>query len=245
MHTFARRTAAVLSAKGLAALMAAFPMLASRGNDQDVSGTPPQESGGSAPETLNWDKFLSQIAALAEIQFTPGWDQDSYVSDVAKVMAALDLHDPTLMDFYADCANQVRGFPDITTIHHEPAFEVAVLQFEAGDTIGLHDHPDITGVLMCVTGAVEVESFNLLEECSVRGNPLLEHVETVTLAGGQIGTLTTVQKNIHALRAPVFTRLLDVFTPPYNDDRVQRSRWFVRSQEPYDGRAGIFEAKES
>ena len=59
-----------------------------------------------------------------------------------------------------------------------------------------------------------------------------------------IGTLTSRDSNIHGLRALEFTQMLDVFTPPYNDDRSERSRWFERATTPLPGRDEVFAAWE-
>ena len=55
----------------------------------------------------------------------------------------------------------------------------------------------------------------------------LRHESTVTMVAGSTGTLTSTTANLHDLEAQEFTRLIDVFTPPYNDDRSRRSRWFT------------------
>jgi hypothetical protein len=54
--------------------------------------------------------------------------------------------------------------------------------------------------------------------------------------------LTATTANIHALQAVTFTRLIDVFTPPYNADRSQRSRWYVREPQPYPLAPECYEA---
>ena len=55
----------------------------------------------------------------------------------------------------------------------------------------------------------------------------LRHDATVTMIPGMTGTLSSTIGNLHDLEALEFTRLIDIFTPPYNDDRSRRSRWFT------------------
>jgi hypothetical protein len=241
-----RRTAIQLSAKGMVALMASLPLLkacaapgatgaASGGIN---SGAPPLVDAGPIP----WDHFLEQVAALAEVQFTDDWDQAGYTADVQRLMQRLNLADPFLLDAYANYANNVRAFPEIDTIYHHDSFEVATLQFEAGETIDLHDHPDMTGVIMCISGTVDVENFTLLDEASPQSDYLLERTARWRMRDLDVGTLTATTSNIHGLQAIEFTQMLDVFTPPYNDDRSQRSRWFRRAAQPLANRPDVFEA---
>ena len=212
-----------------------------RGMDMDTS----ESMEGAVSGAIDWEGFLDAVAELAQLQYTTGWDQESYVEDVAQLMLNLDLSDPVIVEAYAHYADEVRGFPEITEIYEEPGFELATLEFEAGEAIDLHDHPGMTGVILCVSGQVEIENFDLLEEPSIDGNLLLVRSGSVVLTAGMSATLTSERGNIHALRATRFTQLLDVFTPPYNDDRIARSRWYRRSAEHYLGRDEVFEAWES
>lgn len=244
-----RRQAIRLSAKGLVGLMASFPLLKACAHPLEPGGPAPGlDSGFEAVdggfEPVDWDTFLEQVAELAQIQFSPDWDQDGYVEDVRQLMARLDLDDPFLVDAYADYADQVRDFPEITQIYHEPAFEVAILEFEADELIPLHDHPDMTGVILCVSGAVDVENFTLLDETAEDSEFLLQRTAQTRMRALDIGTLTSRDSNIHSLKALEFTQMLDVFTPPYNEDRSNRSRWFRRAAAPLPGRDEIFAAWE-
>lgn len=252
-----RRRLLSLSAKGVVALMTVFPTLVGCAR-KPAAGEPedsdPADSGGAlgdsgdtggAVEALSYADLLSQVAALATVQYSADWDQAAYVADVAALMAALDLDDPDLLALYAEYADRYRDFPEITTVEETDDFEVAILQFEAGDSIDLHDHPDMTGVILCVSGAVQIENYTELSEQSADGNPLIQQIWAGTLSTGQVGTLTATTGNIHTLRADVFTELLDVFTPGYNRDRSLRSRWFTRAETPYDDRSDVYEAYES
>ena len=67
---------------------------------------------------------------------------------------------------------------------------------------------------------------------------LLRRSSKNTLQPGDVATLTANRGNIHSLRATEFSQLLDVFTPPYNDDRSDRSRWLERDSEPIPGMDG-------
>gem|GEM_PF-360456 len=200
-----------------------------------------QPSPPAPEERRDWDTFLSELETLARTQFSPDWDQETYVEEVKALMVLLDLEDEQLNALYANYVNAARDFPELTTVHEGGFFEVATLQFEPGEHIPLHNHPDMTGVIFCLSGRMDVEAFDLLPETSDDGNLLLRRVEETTLVPGEFATLTAGRGNIHALTAREFTELLDVFTPPYDDARIARYRWYDRASDAYDGDA-VYEA---
>ena len=217
------------------------------GHESQDAGVPMDmnESNRVAPEgsqRLNWATFLDRVAQLADAQFRPTWDQEAHVAHVAQLMELLDLSDPAIIEAYSHYADEIRGFPELSDVYEEPDFKLSTLEFEPGEVIELHDHPDMTGVILCVSGEVEIEHFDELDEISADGNPLVKRCQRVVLTDGMNATLTASRGNIHTLRAIRFTQLLDVFTPPYNEDRITRSRWFQRADDEYEGRPDVYEA---
>ncbi|MCV6626483.1 MAG: hypothetical protein OIF38_10310, partial [Cellvibrionaceae bacterium] len=128
-------------------------------------------------------------------------------------------------------------------MHYEQRFMVSMLEFEPGEEIGLHDHPEMTGVTFCTQGRLQVEHYDLLEQRADSGASLLRQQQKMLMGQGDSGILTADRGNIHTLKAEQFTRLIDVFTPPYNRDRTRRSKYYRKAHTPYQNRAGIFEAE--
>lgn len=244
-----RRETIILTAKGLAALLSVSPFLTGCASEpldpeDDTGDGEPSPDEAESPEPVDWSTFLADLALLAQTQFSEDWDEEAYVQDVSALMALLDLDDPDFVELYDNYVNYAQDFPEIATVHEDgDVFAVSILQFEAGEDIPLHNHPDMTGVILCVTGSVEIDNFDLLPETSENGNLLLQFVEGVTLVPGSFATLTGTRGNIHTVRATEYTELLDVFTPPYTQDRIARYRYYVRDSEPYSG-SDVYEAWE-
>ena len=236
-----RREAIVLSSKALLGLLAAFPSL-------HGCGTEPSTSMGSQVELepeeliLSWEGLLDKVRNLSQVQFSPSWEQESYVYDVAECMRALDLNDPAIAALFENYLNRHQNFPEINTVHHETAFEVSILTFEPGETISLHDHPEMTGVIMCHSGEIQVDNYNLLLEESQSGNHLIQRIGQEVMTAGSVATLTADRGNIHELKTSTFTRMIDIFTPPYDDISIAASRWYEKDSETYQGSTDIFEA---
>jgi len=259
-----RRHSIRLSARAVAALMAFGPLLSGctrdatgkrSPHDDDpttgsgaTSGTTQGTTGGTdtgdaPPEMIDWETFLAELEVLTRTQYNEPWDQAAYVEEVAALMGLLDVTDATFQDILDRYRDATRGFPEIRTAHDGGDYEVAILQFEPGESIDLHNHPRMTGVILCLTGAVDIDAYNLLDRTSESGDLLIERVAEVTLAPGDYATLTESRGNIHALVAHEWCELLDVFTPPYTPDRIREYRWYGRSDEPVEGDS-IFAAWE-
>lgn len=63
-----------------------------------------------------------------------------------------------------------------------------------------------------------------------------------------VGKIAKLASRLH-LEDPVLTeglaQLVDIFTPPYNDEREEQSRWFKLAPNPIEGHKDIFEAEVS
>ena len=233
MSNITRRDMVALSAHGFFALVAILPLL----------GCMPTGKRAARPaERRNWEQFLEQVRRLAEEQFAPPWDQTSYTQRVLVLLRELDLSDQHLREVVSRYRNTQQNFPEINALHEEPSFMVSLLEFEPGEKIELHDHPDMTGCILCSEGEIQVQNYTLGKRTSERGRPLLQPVSDLTMTPGSTSALSATVANIHALQAVRFTRLIDVFTPPYNDDRSRRARWYEREVQPYQQMPGWYEA---
>ncbi|MXZ45014.1 MAG: hypothetical protein F4Z01_08620 [Gammaproteobacteria bacterium] len=196
-------------------------------------------------EDLGWEEFLKLCDELADTQFAEDWQQsqDVYTKKVEKLLVRLNLEDDKIIDFIESYNNYNTRFPEIRTIHRKTDFQVSLLEFEAEEKIPLHDHPDMTGVVICTHGKIEVNHYDKLTEASVNDLPLLQTERNLTMTPGTTATLTTSRGNIHELHAKEFTRMIDVFTPPYNRERTSRSRYYWIGKNAYDERTDVFEAE--
>jgi hypothetical protein len=50
-------------------------------------------------------------------------------------------------------------------------------------------------------------------------------------------------EKIHRVSADEFCQVIDLFTPPYDEGRIRKSRWFEVDPEPFGGRPDLFEAE--
>lgn len=196
-------------------------------------------------EKLGWVEFLNICDELAAAQFDEKWpqSQDVYTKKIEKLLNRLKLDDEKIVEFIESYNNYNANFPEIRTIHRKTEFQVSLLEFEANEKIPLHDHPDMTGVVICTHGEIEVSHYDKLTETSGQDLPLLQKERNLTMTPGVTATLTVNRGNIHELQARKFTRMIDVFTPPYNRDRSSRSRYYWIGKDTYDARTDVFEAE--
>ncbi len=201
-----------------------------------------------ADGSINWDAFLTEIEKEAKKQHLDNWNEVEYVKRAAEIATRLNLKDPFLATAFKRVkANGVgNGRVDFGRLEKQLDFQVSLVQFEKNEQILHHDHPEMTGVLLCATGEVEVWNYDLLEEHDLKKNVLLKRTSHARLAKGKVSTLTSKERNIHRVAAREFTQLVDVFAPPYDNQRVADSTWYDVDPEEYriDGAAqqGVYEA---
>ena len=104
-------------------------------------------------------------------------------------------------------------------------------------------------MILCASGEIETMNYDLVEvpvEKPVEaGHCLLRRVEKKVLKKNDLSTLTAKERNIHTLTARKVTQLVDVFTPPYDEERTELSRWFELDADPRPGSKDVFEARIS
>ena len=230
MTDITRRSALKLSGQAFLAVAAATPVAAIGALKKPT-------------EAVSWERFLELCHHLSEVQFSENWNQQNYCRQVQQLLKKLRVDDPQVNAIIQRYRNFRHDFPEIRNMHYEQRFMVSMLEFEPGEEIGLHDHPDMTGVTFCTEGRLHVEHFDLLPQRADSGAALLRQQQKLVMGRGDSAILTVDRGNIHTLQAEKFTRLIDVFTPPYNRDRSRRSKYYRKADAPYQNREGVFEAE--
>jgi cysteamine dioxygenase len=238
MDDYSRRDFIRTSLPGFLGLTMALPSitaLATRAN----------ACNGRFPENgaINWDGFLEAIGREAGRQHLDDWSEPDYVEKAAAIVSRLDLDSPELAKAFEQAKAGIGNRRvDFDKLEMRRDFQISFVQFEKGEEIHHHDHPGMTGVLLCATGTIDVWNYDELDQQPGNDTLLLKQSALAELTKANVSTLTSRDRNIHRLKARSLTQLVDIFAPPYNKDRVERSRWFDVDPEPYQGRKDIFEA---
>lgn len=199
---------------------------------------------GRIPENgvINWDAFLTAVAKETAKQHLDDWNESGYVKKAAALALRLNLKDPALAKAFKNTQKGIGNKRiDFYDLEKQRDFQVNLLQFEKNEQIKHHDHPDMTGVILCATGNIDVWNYDLFKEQSDK-NVLLKETARATLSKGQVSTLTSKERNIHRLKASTLTQLVDIFAPPYNKERAQKSTWFNVDPDTYQGRNHLYQA---
>jgi len=198
--------------------------------------------GPGAP--IHWEAFLEALTLEAAKQHLDRWNEPEYVATVAALASRLDLKDEHLAKAFEKAKKGLgNGRIDFDRLEKNEDFQVSFLQFEKGEKIRHHDHPEMTGVLLCATGDIDVWNYDELEGEPEPGHILLRETSRARLVKSNVSTLTSRERNIHRLVARELTQLVDIFTPPYDKDRARRSRWFEVGDEPWQGKGRDYLAK--
>lgn len=197
-----------------------------------------------ADGAINWEAFLEGVEKEAAKQHLDSWSEKGYVEAAGKLAQRLNLKDPVLEEAFREAQKGIgNGRIDFDRLEKQRDFQVTLLQFEKEEAISHHNHPEMTGVILCAAGEIEVWNYDLLAKKEGGENVLLEETSHALLKKGKVSTLTSQERNIHSLKATELTQLVDIFAPPYNKDRIEKSTWFEVDPEPFEGKGKIHLAK--
>lgn len=242
MDEYDRREFLSLSLPSFLGVLTALPSLC-------AFATRANAAEGRLPEdgAMHWEAFLEAVSKEAGKQHLDAWNQDSYVQNISRLAGRLHLEDPVLLDALAQIqARLVNGKVDFKYLEQRVDFSLCLVQFDEGEIIRPHNHPGMTGMILCASGEIETSNYDLTEIPDVQvseGHQLLKRVGTAVLKKNDISTLTAKARNIHTLKAHKVTQLVDIFTPPYDKERIEQSHWYSLSPDPVAGLANVFEAK--
>lgn len=189
---------------------------------------------------INWDAFLEGVEKEAAKQHLDHWNEKAYIEAAGKLANRLNLRDPHLQEVFKQAHNGIgNGRIDFEPLEKQRDFHVTLLQFEEEEAIPHHDHPEMTGVILCASGEIEVWNYDLLGKKGESENVLLKETSHDLLGKGKVSTLTSRERNIHTLTARKLTQLVDIFAPPYDKEKIEKSKWFDVDPEPFQGEGKI------
>ncbi|MEM9022408.1 MAG: hypothetical protein AAGB22_01610 [Bacteroidota bacterium] len=210
-----------------------------------------------AATPLNWDAFLERLTRLASTQHDLPWNQQRYTRQVKRLLLQCDF--PQFENIKQELEayeNKTPNWFEAASLHYEVDFQVSLFQFEPGEYIPHHDHPNMTGVINVVSGSMLAKNYSVEHQLpsTTKQRPneapeiikkcVLREVAHETVSAGQVSMLNAHKGNIHSVMPTAFTQLVDVFTPAYHQD-TNASWYVVNEAECYEGRKGLHEAEYS
>jgi PCO_ADO len=244
MDQYDRREFLSLSLPSFLGVLSALPCLCALATRANAT-----EGRLAAESAMHWEAFLEAVTKEAGKQHLDAWNQDEYVKNIARLASRLHLKDPILTEGLAQLDVRLKhGDVDFHYLERRVDFALCLVQFDVDERIRPHDHPGMTGMILCASGEIETTNFDpivLPDFETAAGRQLLKLAGRATLKKNDISTLTAKARNIHTLRARKVTQLVDIFTPPYNEEREEHSRWFELPPDPIKGHNDVFEAEVS
>lgn len=177
---------------------------------------------GAKQTNISWNAFLDDLFLYASELSTHTTDEESYVAKVRQVAKRLKLDEDRIKGILIENRPIDRKICDIQKAFN---FEIALLSFAKGDSIPLHSHPDMTGVMLCATGEVSVNNFDFARSNS-NGTATLKYIGNKYLTKHDTDSLTSHHGNIHEVIAAAPSQIIDIFSPPYNQARIDRTHWY-------------------
>ncbi|MFK8008024.1 MAG: hypothetical protein AB8H03_16825 [Saprospiraceae bacterium] len=252
MDDFKRREFLKLSALGFASIAMQLNSISSYA--QKANG---YLGKWNADTPLNWDAFLERLTRLAKTQHNLPWNQKQYTNQVKQLL--LQSNFPEFKNIKKEMESYENKNPnwfESSYLHYRVDFQVSLFQFEKGEYIPHHDHPDMTGVLNVVSGSIQAKNYTIEEQLSstrevvkdgqttVLKKCTLRETENEIITAGNVSALHAHEGNIHSIMPNEFTQLVDVFTPAYKFNT--NANWYkVNEEEFYQGQKNLYEAEYS
>ena len=251
MDNFQRREFIKLSALGFAGI--ALHLNAIAAYAQRANG---YFGKWDAKTKLNWDAFLERLSQLAKTQHDLPWNQKRYTRRVKRLLRQCDFPEfENVKEVFDNYEDKRENWFEAERLHHEIDFQVSLFQFEKGEYIPHHDHPNMTGVLNVLSGNLLARNFDIAEELDEtrevtykNGHKaklqkcVIKEVQNEILKAKDIAILTADEGNIHSIMPNEFTQMVDVFTPAYQEDT--KANWYTVNEEGfYQGQKNMFEAE--
>jgi len=245
MDEYNRREFLHTTVPGFLGVLLALPTLCATATRASAQNGRPAKN-----HAMHWDAFLEAIAKEAATQHLDRWDQELYLKRISTLARNLHRDDPVLVKGLAQIKTKLeQGNVDFEYLEKRLDFAICLVQLEKNQIISAHDHPGMTGMILCASGCIHTRNYDLIKESTKK---LSEGKEETTcqlrlsaeqlLEKNAVTTLTAKARNIHTLQAKTTTQLVDIFTPPYNDKRSKDSRWFTIDEMPRKGTQNIFDA---
>ena len=192
---------------------------------------------------------------MAKTQQDLPWDQKLYTDQVKQLLIRCNFPE------FENIKKEIESYEDKTpnwfeasSLHREVDFQVSLFQFEKGEYIPHHDHPDMTGVINVVSGSILTKNYSVEEQLSstrevvkngrteVMGQRVIREVGNDVFSGGHVSILTADEGNIHSIMPNEYTQLVDVFTPAYTPETT--GTWYTVDEDGfYQGRDNLFTAE--
>lgn len=229
METFDRRYILQTSLLSFAYLCGVAPKLVARSQ--------------AADRTLQWNAFTDQLEAAAREFHLKPTTSEIHVGTVERLLRRLNLATPRLADIPIEQSNSTYPYPEFKDLMRSTEVQISLLSFSAGELIPHHNHPSMTGVMTCVRGQLTVDSYDCVDRLSEE-EWIIRALPRASLYPGDTGTLTEKERNIHRVPAPSAAQIVDIFSPPYDVDRTNATRWFkLRSSNAYRPESHLFIAE--
>jgi hypothetical protein len=125
--------------------------------------------------------------------------------------------------------------------------DIAIFIVPKGNTLPLHDHPEMTVLSKLLAGSLEVTSFNKAyngasdnvdedeDEGRGQGDQLYSINTAVKTSEDPAWMLTPSHGNLHQFRALSTCVILDVLTPPYDEEAGRTCTYYCVKPENEDG----------
>lgn len=111
-----------------------------------------------ASQPIHWEAFLEVVAKEAAQQHLDHWDEETYSKKLSKLTQTLYVDDPVISLAMGKITERLRlGAVDFDALETRVDFAVCLVLFDAKEVIRPHNHPGMTGMILCTSGEIQTQ----------------------------------------------------------------------------------------
>ena len=181
--------------------------------------------------SLAWAAYIKAVEAVCSNADQPDFEPERHAEALRRLSDTLDFADEALVERFEALSHGQRDHYVTQPVLRTATCGIMLVSFIAGGGVGLHDHPDQSGFILCCRGQMKVDAYDVVSDAPLR----LKRACEVEASTGDCISLTPTRGNIHRLQCTEPTWLVDIFTPPLSAEGYARVRAFALGDEVEPG----------
>ena len=161
------------------------------------------------------------------------------INNLQTKLRSIPYSDSFLIKRFQNLQENATGPYDTYVCIDEPSCKLMLILLQADAEIGLHNHPNQSGIIFCHQGSVQIDAFDEISETPP--NAILQKVYSKNIGAGESAFLTPNRANIHSLSTTKLTMLIDIFIPPPKEENKELCRSYTIQKNPAYG--DLYQAK--
>ena len=115
-------------------------------------------------DLIGWRSFIEKAIRLSWGSREAGFDAERFANQLAGLSRRLDSRDGELISLFESLEKRREKHYATMGIGETETCAIMLISMAEGCRVGLHDHPNQSGFILCYGGTVEIDAYDLAKE---------------------------------------------------------------------------------